>query len=123
MVGGYIEDVVLHDEEWVALSASRDKFAVKWTVDPDIGLVEIVSHFRHERSVAAVAFVPGTLHDVVSAAKRKEISLWNSQTNPGTRIGRAISDEHVGCIAVARDGTFIVSGGTDGVIRRYAMPT
>lgn len=72
------------------------------------------------RGVVAVAFLPGGKR-ALSASEDGTVRLW--EVNKGDEIARYEHGGRVCCLATSRDGTVAVSGGSDGVLRTWELPS
>ena len=73
--------------------------------------------FRHGSSVQTVAYSPVNPSVVASAGDNGEIKLWNLRNGTSVTLGR--HDDTVNSIAFSPDGTLLVSGGDDYVLKLW----
>jgi cilia- and flagella-associated protein 52 len=115
-----VNGIALFRDDAFAVSVSRDRCILKWDLRIER---RVTCNMQRMGGVSGVAISRDEKH-VITVGQERTLSYWTAEEEGATH--RAIlnaQDEEADegrCVGVSNDGNFIVTGGTEGVIRLWS---
>jgi cilia- and flagella-associated protein 52 len=114
---GVVNDLVLYDDDCVALSVSRDRCILKW----DLRLERRTQAWMQRMGGINALCLSKDEENILTVGQECCMTYWSGQSEEARHKALMNEDETDEALAIARssDGRLVVTGGTEGLVRMW----